>query len=234
MNRRYSLCILALFFMVTVLVSCNSKEDQPIMNGTAPNVMVDDTLYWITALYEDYTIPEGFVLVGTTTISDGVRAEENFSAYNLAAGSEVYQSQDYPGWIYVCRDKYTFLFTVQELGTSLLKFNDTLYIRADSSLANECDLQEPSPFRFRKSFEYQGNLTFGADGTVPQEEFEVNDMLYQNYQLYYDKTDTSTVCIKKEDSDSPFPSYIVFYDVSLIPIDYSSYIKAQTNREVHE
>lgn len=218
MKRKIWINALFLIIAMGMLASCSQAEGST-KAFTRPNVMLDDTVYWFSVSFEDLTLPDSFALVGTTTISDTGIAEENFSASGVAAGAEIYQSDDYPGWIYVRWDKYLNQFAVWELMCSLLKYNDTLYISIlDFTGFREAENYDlPEAPRFTKSYEYKGDLVFGEHCTVPSREFETNSAVHKNGKLFYNEADPSTVYVDVSGT------YHAFYDVSLIPLDYSIY-----------
>lgn len=228
MKQKFQISFLVLASAAAVILTSCGVTEKSVYNFATPNVMVDDTVYWFCASYENFTLPDSFVLIGTTIISDTQRAEENFSAHGVANGAEIYQSNEYPGWVYIRWDKYWNLFTVSELGLPLLKFNDALYVSVNAFNSSvEADARIDPP-RFTKSYVYQGNLIFGEVGAVPLREFETNSTIYQFGKLYYNEEESSTVYFEFP-SDGTNSSYHAFYDVSLIPLDYSAYEKTRIN-----
>ena len=187
--------------------------------------MVDDTVYWFSRSYSDPLLLEKFDFTGITQISESHIADVNFSANGVAAGAEVYQSADYPGWVYIKWGQHINRFTVWELSYPLIQYNGSIYV-AVNEFRNSMAGNERERIRVKNySAEYEvvGTLSSGEVDSVPTSNFEANSQEYWGQKLYCNPNDTSTIY-----ADANYAGTMrrePFYKASLIPIEYEPYIK---------
>lgn len=208
--------------LTLVLVRSNTK---PVTENSSypPNIMIDDTLYWFAAAYMDFDLPNDYILVGTVQENISGVSDKNFAANGVATGSQIYQSDEHPGWLFVNWDQYYNLFTTWELGCALLKYNDSIYISADDFKSNLEAEAYPSleVESFSKDYQFAGTLHMEGEFYLPCEEFGINCALFDGGRLYFSPNKPSTLYVEAGEGNTIWKE--AFYQVSMIPLDISKY-----------
>ena len=128
-------CIMGIIMvcLVVAVFGCSSDLDaSPDVGSYPPNIMLNDKRYWFVGAYTDYDMPDDYVLVGTVQKNTSDMSDENFCANGVMVDSEIYQSKNQYGCLFIKWDQYYNLFAVWELRSPLLQYDDTIYISANS------------------------------------------------------------------------------------------------------
>ena len=197
-----------------------------------PNIRVGDTLYWYTTTYEASAMPGELVSIGTVRENLAGIAEEDFletgAASGVGVGAELFQGEGYPGQLYVQWEDNLNLFAAQPLNFPLVRCGGELYIQVqpfrDSGFSDDFSDIRPTPYS--GDFSHAGTLTRAEIGcAVPQHELEGN-YLGGWQEVYRDPADPSTIYVELDGNGT----LGAFYNVALIPLDYTAYETEGTDR----
>jgi hypothetical protein len=221
----FLLCVLVISFGVGLSVEYNKKSNYNL----APNVMIDDTVYWFSRSYSDPSLIERFDFVGVVEKNEDGIATTNFSASGVAVDAKIFRSADYPGWLYIKWGQHINRFTVWELSYPLIRYNGSIYVAANefqNSMAGN-EIARIRVKNYSDEYEVVGTLTSGEVDAVPTSNFEANSEVYWEQKLYCDPNDTSTIYADAQYAGNSWRE--PFYKASLIPIIYEPYIKTGGN-----
>jgi hypothetical protein len=114
-------------------------------------------------------------------------------------------------------------FTIEPLSFPLIRYHGDLYIKVqtyqDSGYFS--DYPNISPASFSPDFSYAGSLRSAEIGCiVPMNELESNYEFYSGGDVYSNANDLSTIFVN---ASGDRQEMMAFYNVSLIPLDYSEY-----------
>lgn len=207
-----------------------SSNNSPERVTSLPDVVIDDTPYYFSTLYSSPVLPDGSVLIGVVNDEEGHTNHVEITTHGVGVGSEIYQNDELPGWVFTLSDGALRRFTVWELACPMLRFNDALYISTNyyESCGDARAYGPLSPSQFTDEFKPVGKLFFGAYDTVPAQNFEVSIEFYNNSQLYCSEREDSTVYAEIKNYQG-ITWREAFYKASKIPLDYSDYIKEKGN-----
>lgn len=127
--------IIALFFILWALPSCGSKEAPP--PATMAHVMVNNRIYWASS-YPNNTdyLKHNLVYIGSVEKNLNVTPTDNFQAYDIPVGTEIYYDSASPQIIYLCAStsKSMQRFATWEACMDYVFHNEKVYV----SLASLC------------------------------------------------------------------------------------------------
>ncbi len=207
---------------IIVLFLSNSTSPTEEMNYS-PNIMIDGTLYWFATAYTDLDLPDDYVLIGTVQENISGVSYENFTASGVAVGSQIYQSEKHPGWLFIKWNQYFNLFTTWELGCALLQYNGSIYISV-KDLQSNIEAESYSSIKvesFSKDYQYTGTLHMEEKFSFPCEEFGTNSARYGDGRLYFASDKPSTLYVEVGEGNTTWKE--AFYQVSMIPLDINKY-----------
>lgn len=226
--QRASFLITALAIIAVAIWALYPKNPEDgVRNSYSPNILIGDELYWYVTTYASSDMPDGLASIGSVSKNISGISTENFletgAASGVGVGAEVYQSKTRPGQIYVIWEENLNLFTIELLSFPLVRYDGALYINLqqfqDSGFSDS--FAPISPTHFSEDFSCVGSLTTAEVGcTVPMDNLESNYSFYVGSNIYFNPEDTSTIYV---DTNNKRQDLIAFYDVSLIPLDFSPY-----------
>lgn len=124
MNKKTVIAILGvvlviLFVVGNVLSSDNSSKmptgtyREGMAYGGQNCIMFNDLLFWEQSIH-DSTLPESMELVGTVTKAADAVPTHNFESAVTAEGSEIYYSDNNPGYLIVKEGDVYYAFSLQD------------------------------------------------------------------------------------------------------------------------
>lgn len=193
----------------------------------SPNILVDNTLYWYVAAYPLSEIPEGLTSIGKVSKNISGISSEDFiktgAASGIGIGAEVFAGNNYPYQLYIQWGDNLSFFTIEPLSFPLIRYHGDLYIKVQSYQDSGyfSDYPNISPASFSPDFSYAGSLRSAEIGCiVPMNELESNYEFYSGGDVYSNANDLSTIFVN---ASGDRQEMMAFYNVSLIPLDYSEY-----------
>lgn len=193
----------------------------------SPNILVDSTLYWYVAAYPLSEMPEGLTSVGKVSKNiSGISSEdfiETGAASGIGIGAEVFAGNNYPYQLYIQWGDNLNFFTIEPLSFPLIRYHGDLYIKVQSYQDSGYFSDHPNiyPASFSLDFSCVGSLSPAKIGCiVPMNELESNYEFYSGGDVYSNANDLSTIFVNASGNRQEM---MAFYNVSLIPLDYSEY-----------
>lgn len=95
-----------------------------------PHLMVNGQIYWPTnTLTDGLWVRDGFDCIGEIkeSVSYGEELTEDFQAYDLMEGMDVYGHSDFPEVVYVMERDRSLIFTLRESNRDLLNYDGVVY-----------------------------------------------------------------------------------------------------------
>lgn len=115
------LWMLSISLVVIVAVACQSANNNSNMGDMRSHLMVNNQLYWSSAYPVDNLFSESeFVCIGEVEEEVHSTPTANFQAYNIASGTKIYYSHEFPRIAYVESSTIPYRFATAEASIDYL------------------------------------------------------------------------------------------------------------------